>query len=100
MAVDGQDAVFKCKQHKYDLIFMDCVMPVLDGLEATQILREQNISTVEDTLIVALTANTSATDKLACTEAGMDMFISKPFKLHAIEEAVKRVIEKRASNQS
>lgn len=100
MAVDGQDAVFKCKQHKYDLIFMDCVMPVLDGLEATQILREQNISTVEDTLIVALTANTSATDKLACTEAGMDMFISKPFKLHAIEEAVKRVIEKRASNKS
>jgi len=100
VAVDGQDAIFKCKQHKYDLIFMDCVMPVLDGLEATKILREQNISTFEDTLIVALTANTSATDKVACKEAGMDMFISKPFKLHAIEEAVKRVVEKRTLNKT
>lgn len=99
VAVDGQDAVFKCKQKQYDLIFMDCVMPVLDGLEATKVLRKQNISAFEDTLIVALTANTSATDKVACTEAGMDMFISKPFKLHAIEEAVKCAVERQALNK-
>ena len=78
---------------------MDCVMPVLDGLEATKVLRKQNISAFEDTLIVALTANTSATDKVACTEAGMDMFISKPFKLHAIEEAVKCAVERQALNK-
>lgn len=37
---------------------------------------------------MALTANTSASDKIACKEAGMDLFISKPFKLHSVEEAV------------
>lgn len=87
-AVDGQDAIFKCRQRHYDLIFMDCVMPELDGLQATKILREQSICSFNDTLIVALTANTSATDKVDCKEAGMDMFISKPFKFHFIEEAV------------
>ncbi|HEA15177.1 MAG TPA: response regulator [Pseudoalteromonas prydzensis] len=93
-AVDGEDAILKCKQSKYDLIFMDCVMPQLDGLEATKILRSQNICSHNDTLIVALTANTSATDKVACKEAGMDMFISKPFKLHSIEEAVVNAVGK------
>ncbi|MDQ9091585.1 ATP-binding protein [Pseudoalteromonas haloplanktis] len=93
-AVDGEDAILKCKQSKYDLIFMDCVMPQLDGLEATKILRTENICSHDDTLIVALTANTSATDKLACKQAGMDMFISKPFKLHLIEEAVGIVVTK------
>lgn len=87
-AVDGEDAILKCKQTKYDLIFMDCVMPQLDGLEATKILRAENICRHQDTLIVALTANTSASDKIACKEAGMDLFISKPFKLHSVEEAV------------
>lgn len=93
-AVDGEDAILKCKQKKYDLIFMDCVMPQLDGLEATKILRAQHICPYADTLIVALTANTSSTDKVACKEAGMDMFISKPFKLHSIEEAVVNAVGK------
>ncbi|NMR26006.1 response regulator [Pseudoalteromonas sp. NEC-BIFX-2020_002] len=95
-AVDGEDAILKCKQRKYDLIFMDCVMPQLDGLEATKILRADNICNHESTLIVALTANTSSTDKVACKEAGMDMFISKPFKLHSIEDAVVTAIASKA----
>lgn len=93
-AVDGQDAIFKCKQKKYSLIFMDCVMPQLDGLQATKILREQNICPLTETLIVALTANTSASDKAACKEAGMDIFISKPFKYHLIEEVVVCALDK------
>jgi signal transduction histidine kinase/CheY-like chemotaxis protein len=93
-AFDGRDAVFKCRQKHYNLIFMDCVMPELDGLEATAILRNQNICCHKDTFIVALTANTSSADKQACHEAGMDMFISKPFKLPLIEEAVISAIKK------
>ncbi|MBH0055456.1 response regulator [Pseudoalteromonas sp. SWXJZ94C] len=92
-AIDGQDAIFKCKQKHYDLIFMDCIMPILDGFEATKQLRSQNICTVEATYIVALTANTSSQDKLACKQAGMDMFISKPFKMHSLEMAIASAVK-------
>jgi len=87
-AVDGQDAILKCKQKHYDLIFMDCIMPILDGFEATKQLRADNICPKHETYIVAITANTSSQDKLACQQAGMDMFISKPFKLPTLEKAV------------
>jgi len=92
-AVDGQDAVLKCKQKPYDLIFMDCIMPILDGFEATKQLREQKICPADKTYIVALTANTSSQDKLACKQAGMDMFISKPFKMYSLELAVASAIK-------
>ena len=92
-AVDGQDAVLKCKQKPYDLIFMDCIMPILDGFEATKQLREQKICPADKAYIVALTANTSSQDKLACKQAGMDMFISKPFKMYSLELAIASAIK-------
>lgn len=92
-AIDGQDAIFKCKQKHYDVIFMDCIMPILDGFEATKALRSQGICPNESTFIVALTANTSSQDKLACQQAGMDMFVSKPFKLPQIEKAISNALE-------
>ena len=92
-AVDGQDAVLKCKHKPYDLIFMDCIMPILDGFEATKQLREQKICPTNKTYIVALTANTSSQDKLACKQAGMDMFISKPFKMYSLELAIASAIK-------
>tara|TARA_Y100000310_G_scaffold244170_1_gene248861 strand:- start:643 stop:2661 length:2019 start_codon:yes stop_codon:yes gene_type:complete len=87
-ACDGIDAINKCKQNNYNLIFMDCVMPEMDGIEATSILREELICPVHKTYIVALTANTSADDKAACKRAGMDLFVSKPVKNTAIEQAI------------
>ncbi|KAA1164761.1 response regulator [Pseudoalteromonas fuliginea] len=93
-AVDGQDAILKCQQKHYDLIFMDCIMPILDGFEATKQLRSKNICRHDSTYIVALTANTSAQDKLACKQAGMDMFISKPFKMHSLEIAIASAAER------
>ncbi|GAA59352.1 signal transduction histidine kinase [Pseudoalteromonas sp. BSi20652] len=97
-AVDGHDAVLKCRQKHYDLIFMDCVMPILDGFEATKQLRSESICPHEETYIVALTANTSSQDKLACKQAGMDMFISKPFKLPILEKAVINALAHVAKN--
>lgn len=87
-ACDGIDAINKCKQNNYNLIFMDCVMPEMDGIEATCILREEQICRTDKTYIVALTANTSADDKAACKQAGMDLFVSKPVKNTAIEQAI------------
>ncbi|WP_209326433.1 ATP-binding protein [Pseudoalteromonas sp. PA2MD11] len=92
-ACDGIDAINKCKQNNYNLIFMDCVMPEMDGIEATSILREELICPVHKTYIVALTANTSADDKAACKRAGMDLFVSKPVKNTAIEQAIISVKE-------
>lgn len=87
-ACDGIDAINKCKQNNYNLIFMDCVMPEMDGIEATRILREEQICPTDKTYIIALTANTSADDKAACKQAGMDLFVSKPVKNTAIEQAI------------
>ena len=87
-ACDGIDAINKCKQNKYNLIFMDCVMPEMDGIEATRILRDEQICPTDTTYIIALTANTSADDKAACKRAGMDLFVSKPVKNTAIEQAI------------
>ena len=97
-AVDGQDAILKCQQKHYDLIFMDCIMPILDGFEATKQLRADNTCPKQETYIVAITANTSSQDKLACKQAGMDMFISKPFKLPTLEKAVINALEHNQSS--
>ncbi len=72
---NGKDAVEVCKKHAFDLILMDCNMPIMGGIEASTILREAlEISTP----IVALTANAFAEDREECLAAGMDDFLAKP----------------------
>ncbi|QJR80183.1 response regulator [Alteromonas pelagimontana] len=92
-AVDGRDAVYKCEENSYDLIFMDCVMPELDGLDATRILRQRGL-VADETVIAALTANTADADKQACKKAGMNLFIAKPFKMKSIYTAVESALAK------
>ena len=62
----------------YDIILMDVQMPEMDGLEATQIIRQQS---AHQPVIIAVTANAMQDDKDACTKAGMDDYISKPIEL-------------------
>ncbi|GFD84459.1 response regulator [Alteromonas marina] len=72
---NGSDAVNVCKNHNFDLILMDCNMPIMGGIEASVLLRK----TLEvKTPIVALTANAFAEDKDECLAAGMDDFLAKP----------------------
>ncbi len=82
VAINGEVAIESCKQNHYDLILMDCQMPILDGYDATRKIRELE-STVEGkhTPIVALTANASKDDRDRCFASGMDDFIAKPFKI-------------------
>lgn len=77
-AYNGQDALEKVSQKKYDLIFMDCQMPVMDGYEATKqiILKYGNTRP----LIYALTASAMKEDRDKCKAAGMDGFLSKPIR--------------------
>ncbi len=75
---NGAKAVEAASAHAYDLILMDVLMPEMDGLVAARILREK-FAAPGPPRIIALTAGTSATERAACLEAGMDGFVSKPF---------------------
>ena len=86
---NGQDAVEICKRHSFDLILMDCNMPIMGGIEASIILRK----TLEtNTPIIALTANAFAEDKEECLAAGMDDFLSKPLDKDTLLATIKRYI--------
>lgn len=90
VALNGKIAAEKFAQHHYDLILMDIMMPEMDGLEATRVIREieQVRNTGHRTKIVALTANAMREDKDKCLQAGMDDYISKPFKLEDLQRII------------
>ena len=76
-AEDGAEAVAMARNNSYVAIFMDMQMPKLNGVEATQEIRQ--IPGYRDTPIIAMTANAFAEDKAKCLEAGMNDFLTKPF---------------------
>jgi CheY-like chemotaxis protein len=89
IAVNGEEAVVMAEGGSYDLIFMDCQMPHMDGYAAAAALRQLGGGRV-DTPIVALTASTLATDRERCLVAGMDDFIAKPVTLAELGAALTR----------
>ncbi len=93
IATSGREAVNAVFTKKYDLVFMDCQMPEMDGYEATRIirLRESERGYEGDrTTIVALTALATDGDRNKCIAAGMDDYLSKPFLMSEIEAILNR----------
>ena len=90
VADDGYKAVELCSDKEYDLIFMDCQMPGIDGFETTRILRKEFQVRKRSTPIIALTANAQNTDREACLSAGMDDFMSKPFLVDTMIDILER----------
>ena len=86
VAENGVEAVKAVEKKQYDIIFMDCQMPELDGYEATGILRENGFTNI----IIAMTANAFEGDRKKCLDAGMDDYISKPFKIDTVQEMIKK----------
>jgi signal transduction histidine kinase/ActR/RegA family two-component response regulator len=79
-AENGQRAIELLSEGPFDLILMDCQMPVMDGLEATRAIRAAEFGTERHVPIVALTANAFEADREACFAAGMDGFLAKPVR--------------------
>jgi CheY-like chemotaxis protein len=96
-ANNGQEAIDALRRQSYDLIFMDEQMPVLDGVEATRVIR-RNQSAGEPNFpahlrIVALTANALPTERERLLRSGMDDYLSKPVTIAAIREVLMRNLE-------
>ena len=89
IAENGYEAVNRIRQRKFDLVFMDCQMPEMDGFVATRVIRKSGYSS-DDVIVVALTANAMKGDKEKCLAAGMNDYLAKP----VIEESVKEMLEK------
>ena len=87
---DGQRALTALTERHYDLVFMDCQMPEMDGYEATRRLREREREKGGHTVVLALTANAMEGDRERCLAAGMDGHLTKPLKLHALSDVLER----------
>jgi CheY-like chemotaxis protein len=88
IAANGQEAIDHWVSGDYDLILMDCQMPILDGYAATRIIREQETGDTGKTPIVALTAHALADDKIKCLNAGMDDYLVKPVTREKLYETL------------
>ncbi len=98
VVADGQEAVDALSRIHYDLVFMDCQMPVMDGYEATKEIRK-NEGVARHTPIVAMTANVMKGDRERCLAAGMDDYISKPVQEPALSMVLKKYLTTDSSEQ-
>ena len=87
IANNGVEAIERFREKKFDVILMDLMMPVMDGLEATIKIREEEVinSVLQRTPIIALTANTMDNDRDKCISYGMDEFMTKPFDIEKLK---------------
>jgi two-component system sensor histidine kinase/response regulator len=91
---NGREAVEALRRERYALVLMDVQMPVMDGIEATRLIRQFSGEGAH-TPIVAMTANAMAADVEACLEAGMDEHIAKPIDPDAFIRTVERIVSGR-----
>ncbi len=89
LAENGEVALKQLAEQRYDMVFMDCWMPVLDGYDTTRKIRSSN-QNFSEIPIVALTANAFAGEKQKCFEAGMNEFLTKPIRFEELAGIVRR----------
>ena len=93
IAGNGSQAIERIRESQFDLVLMDMQMPIMDGLEATGVLRSLGISTP----IVALTANAMKEDVARCHEAGCDAFLAKPIDHDEFVRVMRAYLESAAA---
>ena len=92
VAENGHVAVEKYRNHDYDLILMDVQMPLMDGLTATQKIREVERETGRYTPIIAMTARAMKGDEDLCIKAGMDAYMAKPFRASKLQAIIRAIL--------
>ncbi len=90
---NGSEAVDAWAAGHFDVILMDVQMPIMDGLEATQLIRNKELGSNRHIPIVAVTAHAMAGDREKCLSAGMDGYVTKPFKKQALYDALRPLVE-------
>ncbi len=83
-AANGEEALAQLNEEEFDLVFMDCQMPGMDGYEATRCIRKS--AHLSKTFVVAMTANSMKGDREKCLEAGMDDYLGKPINIDLLRE--------------
>ena len=92
VAMDGEEAITKIRGKNYDMILMDHMMPILDGLEAIRIIRQEKLC--KDVPIVVMTANEAAVAKEKYLEAGFNTYLNKPVSAEELFALLKQVLPK------
>ncbi|QDG76388.1 response regulator [Labrenzia sp. PHM005] len=86
---NGQEALDALQAKSYDLVFMDCQMPIMDGYEASRRIRDPETGLANPAVpIVAMTANVMQGDREKCLDAGMDDYVPKPIDPHRLQQAL------------
>jgi len=99
--VNGQEAVDTFRESEedyYDLILMDIRMPVMDGLEATRLIRALNRPDARTVPIVAMSANAFEEDMKKSLESGMNAHLAKPFQVEALVETLHTIMKEKGAS--
>ena len=92
---NGAEAIAALKMIPYDLVLMDCMMPEMDGYEATRLIRDPGFAILNHEMpIIAMTANAMQGDREKCLAAGMNDYVSKPVDANALAEALSKWLPK------
>lgn len=93
-ATDGMEAMNRLHAFRPDVVIMDIMMPRLDGVQTTRLLRRNR--TYADTIVIALSARTDQAVRDAMRDAGADLYMRKPFTIARLVEHVHHLLEQRA----
>jgi CheY-like chemotaxis protein len=96
LAVNGKEAVDLATSQVPDLILMDIMLPVMDGLQATRLIREN--PNTHSTPILAMTARVSIEDKKNCFRSGCDDFLAKPFTVKEMISCIEKLLKLPSDN--
>ncbi len=98
-ADNGEEAIKALSELIYDLVFMDCQMPIMDGYTATRHIRDVNSIVLDNTIpVIAMTAHTMRGDREKCLTAGMNDYLAKPIDFKQLQQILKQWLPEQAQS--